>query len=288
MKLLDVAMDIWDEHSTQFLSAFAIGGAILLPVLASRATLKAKEKIEEAKNSKRVNETAEVVKEELLKGNIVSPEETDNTIEHKELTTVEKIKIGWKYYIPTAICVGVTIGCIIGSEKIHIDKELGLAAMSAMWESRYRVQTERLEELYPNDSLTNLVRDGDAEKEKPLSKRDMLTEFEVYDKTTDQKFKTSMNRIAWTNYVVNERYQKGQRIHWEDVICWLGGKKTGKGRGLGWDPMDEDFLETVDYDFSFFGTYWIDIYADYPVAEVPASIPHIMCNLDLWPINTAN
>lgn len=285
MKLLDVAMDFWDEHSTQILSAIAIGGAILAPVLASRATLKAKDAIEKELTD-RALEAAEIDKEEAKDLSVVELQEVIGDV--PDLTVMEKVKVGWKYYIPTAICVGVTVGCIIGCEKIHIDKELGLAAMSAMWESRYRVQTERLEELYPNDSLTNLVRDGDAEKEKPLSKNDMLIEFEVYDKTTDQKFKTSMNRITWTNYVVNERYQKGQRIHWEDVICWLGGKKTGKGRGLGWDPMDEDFLETVDYDFSFFGTYWIDIYADYPVAEVPASIPHIMCNLDLWPINTVN
>lgn len=282
MKLLDFAMDIWDEHSTQILSAFAIGGAILAPVLASRATLKAEKAIKEKEFERLADKFIEAESKD-------NEEVTESETEQKCcLTVAEKVKIGWKYYIPTAICVGVTIGCIIGSEKIHIDNELGLAAMSAMWESRYRVQTERLEELYPNDSLTNLVRDGDAEREKPLSKGDMLAEFEVYDKTTDQKFKTSMNRIAWTNYVVNERYQKGQRIHWEDVICWLGGKKTGKGRGLGWDPLDGDFLKECRRDFSFFGTYWIDIYADYPVAEVSASIPHIMCNLDLWPINTAN
>lgn len=266
MKLLDVAMDFWDEHSTQILSAIAIGGAILAPVLASRATLKAKEKIEEAKNKKRVDETAEVVKEELLRGNIVSPEETDDTIEHKELTTMEKIKIAAPYYIPTAICVGVIAMCVVGCEKVHLGRELELGTLVSFWEQRYLRLDEFTRKEFGEDAVKKVKSDADkyyAQNTKaehsPEEIQSVRNEkFWVWDDIAGEHVKTCVNDMSAAICMLNQQfasvYSYG-RVTWNDFRRFLGLRPCKNGNKWAWDQSNEELTEWMAYN----GDMWLDL-----------------------------
>lgn len=269
MRLLEKLGDIWDEHGTKILTAIEIGGAVLTPILAARATLKAKEAIDEAKNSKQIGETAEVVKEEFLRGNIVSPEETDNTIEHKELTTIEKIKIAAPYYIPTAICVGVTIGCAIGSEKIHLGRELELGTLVSFWEQRYLRLDAATRAKYGENEIKELKKDMSktfagavnkpATSESPKEVQSIRNErFWVWDDIAQEHFKTCINdmsaAVCHLNQGIANAYGYG-KVTWNDFRRFLGQRPCKDGDKWSWDMDNEELTEWMAYN----GDMWIDL-----------------------------
>ena len=121
MKLLDTALRFLKRHDTQIMTGIAIAGAVATPILASRATLKAKEAIDEL--------------EEEISPDGVNPE---NEGETEEVTTADKVMTAAPYYIWTVLALGTTIFCIVRCEKLHLGREASLMGISAFWEHRYK------------------------------------------------------------------------------------------------------------------------------------------------------
>lgn len=292
------AMIFWEKHNTKILTAVAVAGAIVTPVLASRATLKAKDIIDEYKENQ----------ENLLDADDENGEDTgkervcDLKPWYKDADTLKKLV---PVYGTTAVSGAVTIGSIIFCDRIHIGKEAGLAAMSLAWEQRYKALEKKVAQKIGDEAVKDIKKELKKEQKpdpkksseaKPQKKsgdvkENLLKKFWVYDRITKQKFKTCANDFVWCNKVINEEFAKGNIVTWSFVINLLGGKKTAEGDGIGFDPQDDDFVDFINYnECGYFGYYWFDVYADVHVVDSAnakmngTTIPTIGCNIDPWDI----
>lgn len=287
MKILETLKTFWVKHDTQILTAVAVTGAIVTPILASRATLKAERVLEEHNNAE---ERSEAIAEEI---NENAKEDLSADVDYHHVKTPwYKSPAVWKQlviiYGPTAVSMGVTVSSIIFCHRIHLDKEASLAAMSAMWERRYRTLENKMEEKVGKEVAEEVKKEA-LEEEKKVPKRkakeNLLEEFWIEDKITKQKFKTCSNNFIWVNQYVNEEFAKGRRVIWANIICLLGGKKNGLGEDCGYDPANDEFVEFLDYNESgYFGYYWFNIFPDKHIGDGVTAIPCVMSNVEPWEI----
>lgn len=290
------AMIFWEKNSTKVLTVIAVGGAIVTPILASRATLKAKDIIDEYKeNQENLPDADDENGEDTGKERVCDPKPW-----YKDAETWKKLV---PIYGPTAVSGAVTIGSIIFCDRIHVGKEAGLAAMSLAWEQRYKALEKKVAQKIGDEAVKDIKKElkkeqkpdqkksseGKPQKKSGDVKENLLKEFWVYDPITKQKFKTSLNRIMWTNSLVNERYTKGHVVKWNHIIKWLGGKASPKGDCIGYDPMNEEFVEYIDFNYyGFLGYFWFDISTEMHTDDAAnvkmngVSIPTLTVNEEPW------
>lgn len=278
MKFIDTILDFGSEHSTQILSAFAIGGAILLPVLASRATLKAKKEIdketwkafEEATSEyhstpETPDEDKDALKDDILdKHGLVRKTVGDKS--DIELKPWNKVKIGFKYYIPTAICVGVTVACVAGCEKVHLGRELELGTLVSFWEQRYLRLDEFTRKEFGEDAVKKVKSDADkyyAQNTKaehsPEEIQSVRNEkFWVWDDIAKEHVKTCVNDMSAAICMLNQQfasvYSYG-RVTWNDFRRFLGLRPCKNGDKWAWDQSNEELTEWMAYN----GDMWLDL-----------------------------
>ena len=280
MGIISNICSFWEKHDTQILTVIGVVGAIATPILASKATLEAKEVVDDYKK--------EVEPER------VSEETDENAVKipwHKARKVWKKLI---KIYIPTALALCVTVASIIFCHKIHIGHEASLAAMSAFWEGRYRLMEQKTTDRFGKEAVSEIRKEINEEEKKngkTNPKENLLKEFWVYDKITKQRFKTCANNFIWANKAINEQFAKGYKVTWSYVINLLGGKKTALGDGIGFDPDNDEFIDYLDYNSAgYFGYYWFDVYADILVDEKANAtlngtvIPTIGSNVEPWDI----
>lgn len=77
----------------------------------------------------------------------------------ERMDTVDKVKIAWKCYIPTAISVGLTVGAVIAGCAISEKKRAALAGLYALSETALKEYQEKTEQLY-GEKKAQAVKDG--------------------------------------------------------------------------------------------------------------------------------
>ena len=249
------------RNDTKILTGIAITGAIAAPILASRATLKAKEKIDDIEADRR--------EKAALYGSLRS-----------ELSTVSKIRYTAHLYIPTVAVVGISIYSMIKCEKIHVARELELLGISAFWENRYRLLNDKLIEKMGPEGVAELKKEiateqrtlaeeaartgqtsikGEDGKEKKfaVTRND---KFLLYDPICGDYNYATLNDLAAACCVLNRRFMgMGYygNVTWNEIRRVLGWPLRPEGKTHGWNgDTDEDLIEMMQYN----GDTWLDIF----------------------------
>lgn len=110
--MLTTAINFVDKNSPTILIGCATSGVIATTGFAIKGTIKSVRAIDEEKINRRLRDD-------------------DQNI----LTKKEKVKLCWKYYIPTAISAGVTITALIAAHTISSKRAAVLASMYSMSEA---------------------------------------------------------------------------------------------------------------------------------------------------------
>lgn len=207
------------KRSPEILVGFGIFGMITGTAFAVKATPKAIKLIEE--DSKK----------------------THNGDPHA-YTKKEAIKSAWKCYIPAAIIEGVSIGCIIGSSKIHLKRNAVLAAAYGISESALKEYREKVVETI-GEKKEKTVHDAIA---KDRMEKDPVTTKEVivtgsgdslcYDELSGRYFKSNMEKIKSAQNIINKRMLNEGYITLNEFYAEIGLQDIGIGDNLGWDVGD--------------------------------------------------
>lgn len=115
------------KKSPEIAIGIGIAGFIFATVSAVKATPKAIEKIEEAEEEK-----------------------------GEPLTKKEVVKVAWKCYIPTAVSVVASTGCIIGANSIHHKRNAALAAAYSLSESTLKTYKEKVKDIVSEKDLEKI------------------------------------------------------------------------------------------------------------------------------------
>lgn len=195
-----------EDHSSEILIAIGIGGMATSAVLAVTATPKALKKIEadEAKTKKEV------------------------------------IKSCWKFYIPSlAVFVG-SAACIIGAERINLQKNAALATAYTLTDTFAKEYKEVV-----NDTVTDKqnaeIREKVAKnrmKDHPLIKEDIPTEDGsaiFYEPYSNRYFPSSMARMQKIDNELNRLLIDENYISLNDFYYKAGLPTCKLGDQLGWD-----------------------------------------------------
>ena len=118
------------KHSSTILTVLGSVGVVATSALAVKATPKALQLIEDAKEEK-----------------------------GDELTVGETIKAAWKPYIPATIVGTSTIACIFGINYLSTKNQATLMSAYALLDSSYKEYREKVEELYGEDSDLNVKKE---------------------------------------------------------------------------------------------------------------------------------
>lgn len=263
MKLLDMALRFIKRHDTQIMTGIAIAGAIATPILASRATLKAKEAIDELEEEN-------------------SPEgfNPENEGETEEVTTAEKVMTAAPYYIWTVLALGTTIFCILRCEKLHLGREASLMGISAFWEHRYKSLNRKFIDACGEEAVKQAKKEineeiaawekeyeqsGKTTAKTPDGKHEFFrvdrnTPFLVYDPIGKDYNETTLNDLSAATCMLNQRFSGHyyyDRVTYNDFRRFLGWKKLPgeKGNIWSWDGADEELIDTMSYN----GDMWLDI-----------------------------
>lgn len=170
-----------DDNAPMVLTGVAVVGAASIGYLTYKATIKAVKR----------SDSAWADRDMLTPAGTKTP----------HFTKTEVFQLVWMDYIPPAAATVVTIGAVVGAQKINAQRMAGLAAAYAVSERAYSEYRDKVIEKF-NPNKEQQVRDEIAQARvdnKPFESNSLMVlgsgTHRVYDKPADRYFMSNMETI---------------------------------------------------------------------------------------------
>lgn len=207
------------RHSPEILTGIGIAGMITTAVMAVRATPKALQMIDDAKEEK----------DEIL-------------------TPVETVKVAWKCYIPAAVVGGVSIACLVGASSVNARRNAALATAYALSESTLKEYQEKVVEKLGKKKEQE-VRDDIAKDHvdrNPVSKSEVIITEKgntlCFDKLSGRYFRSDIDKLKAAVNELNRQMRYDMYISVNEFYDEIGLSHTDFGDMLGWN-IDRDYID---------------------------------------------
>ena len=206
------------KHSPEILTGIGIAGMVATTVLAVKATPKA---IELIKNEKELAESY-----------------------NEELTSMDKVKVCWKCYIPAAVTGFMSITCLIGASSVNTKRNAALTAAYTLSDSALREYREKVVETI-GEKKEKTIKDKISEdtiKQNPVTKSEVYITDKgdslCFEPMSGRYFKSDIDKIKRAKNNLNEKilvdaFNAGVSLN--DFYEEIGLPKTSMGENLGWN-----------------------------------------------------
>lgn len=177
-----------------------------------------------------------------------------------DLDTKEKIKQYAKCYWKVGLSAALTVGAIIGSDRIHVGKEVALAGVAAVYKDKFIRTDRKLTEEVGEERAAEIRKEIASEKmaEQSIPEEDDEERngnlIRIYEPYSDQYIYTTQEKIDKTMLLTNKELVMDGKVRLNFIIKHLGGKPTPKVHRFGWSWDNE----IQDYNWGFFGGAWIE------------------------------
>lgn len=168
-------------------------------------------------------------------------------VESEELTKKETIKLVWKNYIPTALSGLLTMGCIIGSNKISGDRTAAFASIAAASASTLQEYQSKVVEKI-GEKKNQQIRDeiSTEHAKRDVGKSEIIItgngDYLCYDVMSGRYFRSDINKIKRVENDAREELMREMWITLNDVYYMLGLTGTKLGDYVGWDPDNQPYF----------------------------------------------
>lgn len=223
------------KRSPEILLGIGIASGITTTVLAVKATPKALQLIEEAKNDK-------------INTWIDEHPDPHALVVHESLTKPEIVKTVWKCYIPAVISGVASIACLLGSHSVNAKRNAALATAYKLSETALNEYREKVVEEI-GEEKEKVIRDKVAQKhldEKPVSKSEVIVTGTgkqlCYDGISGRYFESDIQTIRAAVNKINETMVYEMYAALNDFYNEIGLSNTDMGDELGWN-LDDGLLE---------------------------------------------
>lgn len=163
------------------------------------------------------------------------------------LTNREKAKLVWKLYIPTGVSAAVTIGCIIGAQRVAGNKALAATTALAVSERAYSAYRDKIIEEFgerKDQSIRDQVVTDEIQRNPPpthiLSGPGNVLCQELY---TGRYFTSDMETLRKAQNDLNERLVGGTYCTLDEWYDLIGLDYTKASNNLGWTSDKQMKLE---------------------------------------------
>lgn len=176
-----------------------------------------------------------------------------------DLDKKEKAKVYLKTMWPAGVAGLATVGAIVGSDRIHVKKEVALAGVAAIWKRRFTETEGKVRDIYGDEALNEIHKEiaNDHMKENPykgeapdVSKGEKI----YYEPYTDQYLKCTEDQLKEAYYEGNKRFTRDGELSLNFIIGYLGGDTNKVDDKYGWYYESE----IQEYCWSHYGGPWIE------------------------------
>ena len=221
----------WKRHASTILTVAGGVGVIATTVTAVKATPKALEVLDEAKENK-----------------------------GEELTPFEKIKIAGPKYIPSILIGTGTLVCIFGANVLNKRHQAALVSAYTLIDSSFKEYKQKLKELYGEETHNNIIDALAVEKvdrnwginASYFDQSCDLAHDEAcgdpvlfYEENSGRYFESTIEQVLNVQYHLNRNYALRGYVYLNEYFEFLGLETTDYGSVMGWAPTDD-------------GEYWIE------------------------------
>ena len=218
--LIKGAKTFMTKRSPEILTGIGIAGMITTTVLAVKATPKALMLLDEAENEK-----------------------------NADLTTVEKVKVAWKPYIPAAVTCTASVACLIGASSVSARRNAALATAYQLSTSALTEYKEKVVETI-GEKKEKVVKDKIAQKkveENPVSTNSVIVTGKgstlCLDSLSKRYFESDIEKIRKAVNDLNYRMMSEMYISLNEFYSELGLDTTVIGDDLGWNISTDGMIE---------------------------------------------
>ena len=198
-----------NRHSSTILTLVGSAGVVATSVLSIKATPKAMALVNSAETEK--GET---------------------------LTTIEKIKVAWKPYIPAVISGVSTIACIFGANYLNTRNQAALMSAYALLDNTYREYSNKNEEINGEESSINIRHEIIKAKINDMKLDGVKTLF--FDIQSMRFFESSMENVMNAIHEYLENLDNRGYACLNEFYDLLGIPKMDYGYALGWFMVENN------------------------------------------------
>lgn len=193
------------KNASTILTVVGSAGVLTTAVLAVKATPKAMQLLENAKEEKQ-----------------------------EELTLVEKVKVAGPAYIPAIVTGAATVACIFGANILNKRQQAAMASAYALLDNSYKAYRNKVMELYGDDADSKvkeeLAKDNYNDTCVSVSEGKHL----YYDSYSERYFEATPEQVLKAEYEVNKKIQMNDGLYLNDFYELVGLEPTDYGDYLGW------------------------------------------------------
>lgn len=206
-ELLQKTKRFIDRNSTTILTCVGSAGVIATAVLSAKATPKALQIIEQAKEEK-----------------------------GEDLTKTEIVKVAAPVYIPAVLVGASTIACIVSAQVLNKRKQAALTSAYALLDSSYKEYKKKVKELYGEKADENvrkeLAKDEYEKQEVKVSENPGMQLF--YDEYSGRYFESTLENVLRAEYTINRVVAVDYGAYLNEFYDLLGIETVEYGDHIGW------------------------------------------------------
>ena len=113
----------------------------------------------------------------------------------EKLTTVEKVQVAWKPYIPVVLTGAGTIACIFGANILSKRQQASLISAYTLLDSSFKDYKKKVEELYGEEGVAHIKEELAKDKYKPMENPDNNKQL-FYDEFSKTYFESFIDRTV--------------------------------------------------------------------------------------------
>lgn len=213
------------EHSPEILTALGIAGLWTAGILSVRATLRARNVIEQERKLREKERERS----------------TDEQPAVEEISKKDVVKLCWKYYVPPVAMGVVSTGCLIGANSVNARRNAALATAYTLSETALREYQEKVVETI-GEKKEEAIRDSvikDKMDRSPINDREIIItgsgDTTCYDIHSDRYFKSDIEKLRRAANDLNRQMLSDMYVSLNDFYDEIGLSPTSMGNILGWN-----------------------------------------------------
>lgn len=197
------------RNASTILTCVGSVGVVVTSVMAVKATPKALELLEEAKQRK-----------------------------GEKLTKLEVVKTAGPVYIPAALVGVSTIACVFGANVLNKRHQAAITSAYALLDNSYKEYRNKVEELYGEDAddrvTEEIVKDKYDNEDLKVSDDKQL----FYDEFSERYFEETMEKVLMAEYELNRQLAMNFGVYLNEFYELLGIDTKDYGDYLGWSTYE--------------------------------------------------
>lgn len=207
--LLDYSMKFVKKNASTILTVAGGVGVVATAVLAVKATPKAIQVLEEAKEEKQ-----------------------------EELTVLEKVQIAGPAYIPAIITGAATIACIFGANVLNQRQQAALMSAYALLDNSYKEYRAKVVELY-GEEAGNKIKD-EIVKDKLEAESITVNDGKrlYFDEYSSRYFEATTEHMLYVENKINRVMSETAGMYLNEYFELVGLERTDYGDFMGWSSCE--------------------------------------------------